>query len=79
MRNFKILLVFVAFSFFIACGGGNQKTETTSETPATSANKTPAADATSYDPKRGEGKFDETNVITFLDHELHYQPRPNDR
>ncbi|MBP6447087.1 MAG: c-type cytochrome [Saprospiraceae bacterium] len=62
MRNFKILLVFVAFSFFIACGGGNQKTETTSETPASSATETPAADATSYDPKRGEGKFDETNV-----------------
>ncbi|MBK8346208.1 MAG: cytochrome c [Saprospiraceae bacterium] len=62
MRTFKILLAFVAFSFIIACGGGNQKTGTTSETPATSANKTPAADATSYDPKRGEGKFDETNV-----------------
>jgi cytochrome c553 len=62
MRNFKILLAFVAFSFFIACGGGNQKTETTSETPAASATETPAADATSYDPKRGEGKFDETNV-----------------
>lgn len=62
MRNFKILLAFVAFSFFIACGGGNQKTETTSETPAAPATETPAADATSYDPKRGEGKFDETNV-----------------
>jgi hypothetical protein len=36
MRNIKILLAFVAFGFFIACGGGNQKTETTSETPAAS-------------------------------------------
>ena len=60
MRNIKILLAFIAFGFFIACGGGNQKTETTSETTAAPA-ATPA-DATSYDPKRGEGKFNEENV-----------------
>ena len=60
MRNITILLTFIAFGFFIACGGGNQKTETTSETTAAPA-ATPA-DATSYDPKRGEGKFNEENV-----------------
>jgi hypothetical protein len=48
MRNIKILLAFIAFGFFIACGGGNQKTETTSETPATPATTPP--DASSYDP-----------------------------
>ncbi|MBK8628552.1 MAG: c-type cytochrome [Saprospiraceae bacterium] len=62
MRNFKIFLAFIAFGLFMACGGGNQKTETTSESPSASSTETPATDATSYDPKRGEGKFDETNV-----------------
>jgi hypothetical protein len=61
MRNIKILLAFIGFGFFIACGGGNQKAETTSETPTTSAD-TPA-DVTIYDPKRGEGKFNEQNVV----------------
>jgi hypothetical protein len=60
MRNIKILLAFVTFSFFIACGGGNQKTDTTSETPTTPAD-TPV-DATSYDPSRGEGKFNPDNL-----------------
>lgn len=44
-----------------ACGDDTKKEEPTSstETPAT---ETPAADPSAYDPKRGEGKFDETNV-----------------
>jgi len=60
MRNIKIFLAFVAFGFFIACGSGNQKTETTPETPAAPA--ATAADASTYDPKRGEGKYNEENV-----------------
>jgi hypothetical protein len=39
MRNIKILLAFVTFGFFIACGGGAPKTETPSETPASTVEK----------------------------------------
>ncbi len=61
--NNKALIItgFAVFSaLIIACGGG--KTESTESTNGT---ETPAAgtqDPSSYDPKRGEGKFDETNV-----------------
>jgi mono/diheme cytochrome c family protein len=60
MRNIKILVAFIAFGFFIACGGGNQKTETTTETSEAPA--AASAEASTYDPKRGEGKFNEENV-----------------
>jgi Cytochrome c len=60
MRNIKILLAFVTFGFFIACGGGAPKTETPSETPAPAA-ETPT-DAATYDPTRGEGKFNPDNL-----------------
>ena len=61
MRNIKIILVFAAVGFFIACGGGNQKptSDIPAETPAAAPEK---ADAASYDPNRGEGKFNEQNV-----------------
>lgn len=60
MRNFKILLTFVVFGFFIACGGEKTKSETTTETTATPAETTDPA--SSYDPKRGEGNFSEENL-----------------
>lgn len=68
--NKKVLTVLglVMAIFFVACGGGektDQKaTESSSESSATEAPATeaPAASAETYDPKRGEGKFDETNV-----------------
>lgn len=62
MQNIKILLAFITLGFFIACGGGNQKTETPAESTAAAPAETPAADASGYDPKRGEGKFNEENV-----------------
>jgi len=60
MRNIKILLSFVTFGFFIACGGGSPKTETPGET--TSAPAEAPADAATYDPTRGEGKFNAENL-----------------
>lgn len=44
--------------FFVACGGENEKTPT-EETPTT---KTTEPNTASYDPTRGEGKFDSSNV-----------------
>jgi hypothetical protein len=60
MRNIKILMTFLVFGFLLACGGGSQKTETTAETPAATA-ETPA-EASTYDPSRGQGKFNPENV-----------------
>ncbi len=62
MQNVKTLLSFVALIVFIACGGSDQKSP--SDAPA--ENSTTAAkpdNAVTYDPKRGEGKFNEQNVI----------------
>ncbi len=61
MRNIKIILVFVIISFFIACGGSNQKP--TSESPTAEGPSTEKpSDAATYDPKRGEGKFSPENL-----------------
>jgi mono/diheme cytochrome c family protein len=64
MQNIKILLVFAAIGLFIACGGGNQKptTETPAETTASPAETPAATNAGTYDPKMGEGKFNEQNL-----------------
>ena len=62
MKNLKLFLIGLATITIISCGG-DQKTETT---PTTSTTETTAssesASSGSYDPKRGLGKFDETNV-----------------
>ena len=62
MRNIKIILAFATLGFFIACGGGDKK-PTSETTPADATPTEKQADATSYDPKRGEGKFNEQNVV----------------
>ncbi len=60
-------LIFTALSlalvgiFAVSCGGNTEQTETEASA-TTETTETPSADASSYDPKRGEGKFDETNV-----------------
>jgi mono/diheme cytochrome c family protein len=62
MKNLKFILMGMISLVAISCGG-DQKTETT---PTTSTTETTAssesASSGSYDPKRGLGKFDETNV-----------------
>ena len=58
------VLSIAAVLFFAASCGGDDKKTTTTETTTSETPATPAAvpDAATYDPKRGEGKFDETNV-----------------
>lgn len=59
----KIFYLFIAANSLIiaSCGGGNKPTESNNdankETP-----KSMVDDANTYDPKRGEGKFNEQNV-----------------
>lgn len=48
--------------FFIACGGENTN-NTTPSTEDTSTETKTEASTEPYDPHRGEGKFDSTNVI----------------
>ncbi len=56
-----LFLLLTAFSWaVIACGGEGSKAETT-ETNAASSSTTSSSPA-DYDPKRGEGKFNESNV-----------------
>ncbi len=60
MKKLAILTATVISAFILSCGGGSQKEEETSnQTPIASGQE---SDAPSYDPKRGEGKFDESNV-----------------
>lgn len=51
--------------FFVACGGGEaEKKATTETTEATTETKEPAsANVEEYDPTRGEGKYDSSNVV----------------
>lgn len=55
-------VVLAAIALLVACGGGESKTEAGEASPAAEAPKSMVADASSYDPKRGEGKFNEGNV-----------------
>ena len=62
MKRAYLTSVFLAaLALLVACGGGEQKPETDGGTAAEPA-KSMVADASSYDPKRGEGKFNESNV-----------------
>ena len=61
MRNIKFIFMSAALCFIMACGNGGKKTDATTDTTAAAA--TPTADPSGYDPKRGEGKFSEENVL----------------
>lgn len=65
MKSLKIL-AFSALTFaMVSCGGDKKETSvTTTDSSAPAATETPAATASTneYDPKRGLGKYDETNV-----------------
>jgi cytochrome c1 len=68
MKNLKFLAL-TAFAFAMISCGGDKKTDTvptadtaTTEAPAADAAAPAAADAGSYDPKRGMGKWDASNV-----------------
>ncbi|HRD57550.1 MAG TPA: c-type cytochrome [Ferruginibacter sp.] len=59
------IVAIAAVVYMTACGGGSDAPATNtnkSNTSATEEPKSMVADPVSYDPKRGEGKYDETNV-----------------
>ncbi len=59
MKKTYLLLFALSISFFIfSCGNQNSTAKTSEEKPAS----TTAADPSSYDPKRGEGKFTADNI-----------------
>ncbi len=59
--TFTIAILLVSLYFISSCGGGNSESKKTDEA-SKEAPKSMIADPTTYDPKRGEGKYDETNV-----------------
>lgn len=59
--TFTIAILLVSLYFISSCGGGNSESQKTDEA-SKEAPKSMVADPTTYDPKRGEGKYDETNV-----------------
>lgn len=64
--NKKTLIIGLigAFSvFIIACGGSSETEKTTGETSGNATTATTSGSPDDYDPNRGIGKFDETNVV----------------
>lgn len=60
MKKLALLTASVLSALIISCGGGAQKQEeTATQAPVATG---PESDVPSYDPNRGEGKFDEANV-----------------
>ena len=65
MKNLKLFLIGLATITIISCGG-DKKTESSTESNSAEASSA-SAESTSpssgdYDPKRGLGKYDESNV-----------------
>jgi mono/diheme cytochrome c family protein len=54
------LITCVGMAALVACGGGENKDGDSNQ--ASEPPKSMVADAEAYDPKRGEGKFNESNV-----------------
>lgn len=54
------LLLLATPFIYMACGGGNK--ENNEQTETTESPKSMVTESSSYDPNRGEGKFDESNV-----------------
>lgn len=61
MKKIAFLLTLTIASIIISCGGNENKTTEQTASKETTASKVPKVP--SYDPKRGEGKFDESNVM----------------
>ena len=61
MKNKVITTLCLTVAIFIgACGGGDQSSTGTQQTDQPAG---ATAEASSYDPKRGEGKYDESNIV----------------
>lgn len=60
----KIYILTAVAIIFASCGGGTKPEETSNEPISKAQKDAQAAESTpSYDPNRGEGKFNSTNVI----------------
>ena len=59
MKKLALLTAVLISALIISCGGETKKQEETSQSPIATG---PESTVPDYDPKRGEGKFDETNV-----------------
>lgn len=57
MNKFSILALVFSFGFFASCGGDKSKKEEDTSKPVTEESNDQAADPSTYDPKRGEGKY----------------------
>ena len=60
-KSFVLFAAAAAVVLLVACGGGSSEPAATT-TGETAAPKSMVADASAYDPKRGEGKFSEENT-----------------
>ena len=62
----KSFLLILSFAFVVACGKKEAAGEDFSQ-PTTEESTAETSDAAKYDPKRGEGKFDNVDFGTTLD------------
>ncbi len=65
MKNLKLFLIGLATSTIISCGGDKKIESSTESNSAEASSASAESESTSsgdYDPKRGLGKYDESNV-----------------
>lgn len=67
MNKLSILALVFSFTFFASCGGDKSKTEQDASKPVTEETDATASDPSSYDPNRGEGKYDSVELGASLD------------
>jgi hypothetical protein len=60
MRKILLFAAFAVSTVIISCGGGETESTQSTETPVEVTEN--ESESPSYDPKRGEGKFDASNV-----------------
>ena len=60
----KIAILLMTFLLYISCG---KKETSDNDFSKPETTETPSSDPSSYDPKRGEGKFDKVDLGTTLD------------
>lgn len=61
-KNTVIIFLLGLALFYTSCNSGGNTTSTTTPTTTSETPAAAPADTKSYDPNRGEGKFDESNV-----------------
>lgn len=65
MKNLKSLALSAVLLSFLSCGGGDKKESSipsASDAPAASTSSETASPSSEYDPQRGLGKYDASNV-----------------